>query len=258
MLDDLADYVEAEMEIRADIRSAVLYPCLVLSTLFVGMSILIFFVVPRFAVFYSSFKAELPLPTRSLIALSNFIQSYGPWVAGGAVLLTITTVRLQRILAVRAWRDRTLQKIPIVGRMIETATTLQIARMLQLITRAGLPLLEGLETIAAAVRNAKSRADLREVAAGIATGATLAEGLDSARCLPIDARQIIATGEQTGTLNQACGVVAQQYKKELRYLTKNMSTFIEPLLTLFLAVVVLYVALAAFLPMWEMARVVKG
>ena len=111
-------------------------------------------------------------------------------------------------------------------------------------------------TIANTTANTKYKDDLLTVAAGIEAGDTLADGLESAGCFPPAARQMITTGESTGSLERACEVVAKQYKKELRYLTKNVSTIIEPALTLVLAVVVLFVALAAFLPMWDLVKVV--
>lgn len=257
MLDDLAEYLEADMEMRADVRSAVMYPLFVMSTLFAAMSILVFFVVPRFAEFYSGFQAELPLPTRILIGISEFAKSYGPWLGGAFALLVMAAPRLLRRPEVRLRTDRWLRHVPFLGGLLETAATLQVTRMLHLVIGAGLPLLEGLETIASAASDTKVRDDLRAVSRHVESGATLAEGLDEVGCLPRDARQMIMTGEQTGSLQRSCAVVAEQYKKDLRYLTKNASTFIEPVLTLFLAGVVLFVALAAFLPMWELVRVVQ-
>lgn len=257
MLDDLAEYLEADMEMRADVRSAVLYPVFVMTTLFAAMGVLVFFVVPRFADFYSGFHAELPLPTRILIGVSEVVKAYGGWLAAGSVLVALATPRVLRRPGVRRWTDRSLRRVPFLGGMLETASTLQVTRMLHLVIGAGLPLLEGIETIASAVSNTMVKDELRAVAGRVESGATLAEALDEERCLPPDARQMISMGEQTGSLHSSCGVVARQYKKELRYLTKNASTFIEPVLTLFLAGVVLFVALAAFLPMWELVRVVR-
>lgn len=256
MLDNLSEYLEAEMEMRSDIRTAVMYPAIVISTLVLAISVLIVFIVPRFAEFYSGFDTELPFATQVLIGGSEAVSTHGLWFLAGAVALVLGVRRLLRIQEVRRVRDRVVLKVPFVGRMLETAGTLRAVQMLGLFTQAGVPVVEGLRTIANATWNSKSREDLSTVAARIEAGGGLAEELEAQQCFPPAARQMLATGEATGSLERACSVICEQYKKELRYLTKNVATFIEPLLTLVLAGVVLFVALAAFLPMWDLVKVI--
>jgi type II secretory pathway component PulF len=256
MLDNVADYLEAEMEARADVRSAVLYPAIVISTLGIAITILVVFIVPRFAAFYSGFDAELPLATRILIGGSAFMSSYfiPLLVASGG--LVFGAMRLLRVRAVRRWVDGAAMRIPYLGRLIETAVTLHAVQLLGLFTGAGVPVLEGIQTAADTATNTKYRENLSAVAAGISVGRTMADGLEQTQCFPAGARHMLASGEATGTLERACLAVARQYKKELRYMTKNVATVIEPLLTLVLAGVVLFVALAAFLPMWDLVKVI--
>jgi type IV pilus assembly protein PilC len=255
-LDDLAGYLEAEMDVRADVRSALTYPAIVVGVLLIACVTLVGFVVPRFAAFYSGFDTRLPLPTRILIGGSRLVQDHGGWIVLGAGLLALAGVRLSRLEPVRRALDRWVLGVPVLGHMLETAGTLRVVQMLRLATGAGVPLLESLRTIAMAIGNRKIRGDLWAVAAGVEAGRSLSDGLEAAGCLPFDARQMLATGEESGSLQQACAVVAEQYRKELRYLAKNLATFIEPLLTLFLAAFVLFLALAAFLPMWDMVKLV--
>ena len=256
VLENLAEYLEAEIEMRSDVRSAVLYPAIVICTLFVAITILVVFIVPRFATFYSGFDVELPLVTRILVSGSTALANHSSFVLIGLAALTIGGIRLARIDSVRDVLDRTLLRIPVIGHMVETAITLHVVQMLGLFTQAGVPVLEGLETISTATANSKMRKDLLAVAEGIAGGETLTGSMEAAGCFPPVARQMLASGESSGTLERACFVVARHYKKELHYLTKNLATLIEPALTLVLAVVVLFVALAAFLPMWDMVKVV--
>lgn len=256
MLDNLAEYLEAEIEARADVRSALLYPAIVIGSLCLAITVLIVFVVPRFAEFYSGFDTELPLPTRILISGSELLANHGLAALIVLVALAYGGIRLVRIEKVRGMLDRKLLRLPLIGHFIETAIVLRFAQMLGLFTKAGVPMLEALRTIASATGNTKIREDLQAVAAGIEAGETLAHGLEATGCCPPDARQMIATGERTGSLDRACSIVTEQYKKELHYLTKNSATFIEPLLTLVLACVVLFVALAVFLPMWDLSKVV--
>ncbi len=256
MLDNLAEYLEAEMEVRSDVRSAVLYPAIVISTLCIAITVLIVFIVPRFAAFYSGFDAELPLPTRILITSSSLVSDhYVPLLLalGGLVFGVRRALRRPRL---REMVDRKALRVPLVGTLLETSTTLHVVQMLGLFSRAGVPLLESLRTIANTVANTKFRNDLLAVADGVSVGDSLTSGLEARQCFPMAARHMIANGEATGTMERACESVARRYKKELRYLTKNVATFIEPLLTLVLAVVVLFVALAVFLPMWDLVKVV--
>jgi MSHA biogenesis protein MshG len=257
MLGNLADHLEAEIETRADVRTALMYPVIVISVLCAAISVLIVFVVPRFTDFYSGFGAELPLPTRILIATSDLFSKYGllaPFVLAG---LGYGFLRLVRTRIGRSVLDRALLRTPLVGHMIETAITLHTVQILGLSCRAGVPLLESLRVIATSTGNGVIRSRIEAVTAQVTAGSTLADSMEAAGCFPPSARQMMASGEATGSLERSCFVVAKHFKKELHYLTKNLAIFIEPLLTLFLAVIVLFIALAVFLPMWDLVKVVK-
>jgi type II secretory pathway component PulF len=256
MLDNLAEFLEAEMEMRADVRSAIMYPAIVVATLCVAIVVLIVFVVPRFAAFYSGFDSELPLATRMLIGGSSFLENHYGVVLVGLVAVIFCTKRLLRMPKIRARCDEFLLRIPVLGRLIETSITLHVVQLMGLFSQAGVPILEALRTAADTIHNSKYKRDLQSVAAGISVGETLASGMDTVQCFPMEARHMLANGEATGSLERACQAATKRYKKELRYMTKSLATFIEPLLTLVLAVIVLFVALAVFLPMWDLVDVV--
>jgi len=251
---DLNEYLESEMELRSQLRSALLYPLIVGGTLCLAVSILVVFIVPRFAVFYTGMGAELPLPTKLLVTGSNLVSNHVGWLLGGLVALGFAWARFTRTGTGRSAVDRALLRIPVLGRMIESAITLRVVRMLGVTVNAGLPLLEGLELMETTTTNTKIKRDLRAVVGGIRQGESLAASMEAARCFPPPARQMLANGESTGSMGTACEALARQYQRELRTQTKDLTTLIEPLLTLCLAVIVLFVALAAFLPMWNMTK----
>jgi MSHA biogenesis protein MshG len=257
MLNNLAEYLEAEMEVLSSVRSALLYPAIVVSTLCLAITVLVLFVVPRFTEFYSRFDTELPLPTRILIFGSHLVQEQGVWILCALAAFVVGCVRFVRSRPGKGWLDRVLLRIPVIGGVIETAITLRVVQIFGLSAQAGLPMLESLELIAGATTNTKIAGHIRRVAAGVLSGETLADSMEAADCFPPSARQMLASGETTGSLERSCFAVAKHYKKELHYSTKNLATFIEPLLTLVLAAVVLFVALAVFLPMWNMVKVVQ-
>ena len=257
VLANLAEFVETDLDVRSDVRSALLYPAIVIATLTIAIGVLVVFVVPRFASFYSGFDAELPLPTRILIGGSTLLTDNAVAALVALAALAFGFARAIGTASGRRALDGFLRRVPVVSRMLDVARTLHVTQMLELFTRAGIPILQGLETITTTVSSAHLREKLDAVAEHVAAGSSLADGLEAADCLPPTARQMIASGQSAGTLEVSCAAVTAQYKKELRSFTKNLATLIEPFLTLVLAIVVLFVALAVFLPMWDIVHVVR-
>lgn len=251
---NLNEYLENEMELRNQLRSALMYPLIVGGTLCLAVAILVIFIVPRFAVFYTGMGAKLPLPTQLMVSGSSFVSNNILWLIGGLVTLVFGWLRCARTGKGRSVLDRLLLRIPVLGRMIESAITLRVVQILGVTVNAGLPLLEGLELMEATTTNTKFKRDLRGVVVGIRQGESLASSMEAAGCFPTTARQMLANGEVSGSMGNACKALTRQYQRELRSQTKDLTTLIEPLLTLCLAVIVLFVALAAFLPMWNMTK----
>ncbi len=256
VLDNLAEYIETNMEIRADVRSALMYPAAVIVTLGLAVTVLVVFVIPRFSGFYSGLGGDLPLPTRILMGVSSAVVNYGPLVAFGLVASVVAFARWARTEMGSAQIDRGLLKIPIIGHLLRTASTLHTAQMIGLFSRAGIPVLQGLRTIAETIASPSARKEVLDVAEGIAAGETLSDSMERAECMSPSARQMVSVGEASGNLEPACDAVVRHFKKEVRYITKNLGTLIEPVLTVGLAVIVLFVALAVFMPMWDMVKVV--
>jgi type II secretory pathway component PulF len=257
MLENLAEYLEADMEVRSDLKSAIMYPAIVVITLCIAIVVLMVFVVPRFATFYSGFGSDLPLATKILIYGSDFISNNILAIAGGLVGFGFALRAFLRRPPVRRKMDRIVLKIPVIGKLVQTAITLQVIQILGLFTQAGVPILEALQTAASTTGNSKIKQDILNVATEISVGETMTTGMEKSNCFPQEARQMLANGESTGSMERACFAVVRRFKKELRYQTKTVATLIEPLLTLVLAVIVLFVALAVFLPMWDMVKVVE-
>lgn len=258
VLDNLTEYTEIEIEVSSDVRAALLYPAMVVVTLGLAITALVLFVIPRFASFYSSFGSDLPLPTRILIAVSTAVTSYFPLVALGCAALAFGFFKFQATPTGKRAVDAFLLRVPVVKLLIHTINTLQVTQMIGLFTQAGVPIVQGLRTVARTSFSPRIRASLEAVADDVATGASLGASMEARECLPPTARQMLAAGESTGSLEQSCFAVSKYFKKELHYLTKNLATLIEPLLTLALAVIVLFVALAVFLPMWDLVKVVRN
>lgn len=258
LLENLAGFLEADMEIRSDVRSALTYPAILVGTLGLAVSVLMVFVVPRFTVLYSDSGGDLPLPTQLLVAASAAVTDYALVTVVALVGLAFAFARWVRTERGRLIFDGLVLRIPVIGGLIRTAVTLRSVQMLGLFCHVGLPVLEGLATIVRTTGNRVLRAELERASTAVACGETLSNGLESAGCFDPAVRQMIMAGESTGSLEDSCRTVGEQLKKDLAYITKNLATFIEPLMTLMLAGIVLFVALATFLPMWDMVKVVGG
>ncbi|MGB0951607.1 MAG: type II secretion system F family protein [Planctomycetota bacterium] len=257
MLENLVEFLEADLEVRSDVRSAIMYPAIVVVSLCLAVAVLVVFVVPRFTAFYSGFDTELPVATRMLMSFSTFLQEHYALVLLGMIGAGFALFRMMRIPVIATARDRFILKIPVLGKLIETSITLQVVQLLGLFTKAGVPILDAIRSAASTVGNTKIRQDLNVVADGISSGQTMAAGMQEVDCFPPEARHMLANGESTGSMERACMSTAKRYKKELRTMTKTLATLIEPMLTLVLAGIVLFIALAVFLPMWDLANVAK-
>ena len=256
VLDNLAEFIETNMEIRSDVRSALMYPAAVVGVLGLAVVALVVFVVPRFSTFYGGLEGSLPLPTRMLMGMSSAMTHYGPFVLAALVAGVVAFVRWAKTLQGRRLIDLALLRVPVIGHLLRTASTLHIAQMIGLFSRAGIPVLQGLRTIAETVSSPSARKQVLGVANGIADGKTMTDSMEAADCMSPSARQMVSVGEASGNLEPACDAVVRHFKKEVRYITKNLGTLIEPILTVGLAVIVLFVALAVFMPMWDLTKVV--
>jgi type II secretory pathway component PulF len=257
LLDNLAEFLEADMEVRGDVKQALMYPVILIGTLGLAISVLVIFVVPRFAKMYDGIGVELPLPTRILMGTSTAVTEHSLVVIAALVALVLGCAQVLKSKPGRAAFDKALLSVPVIGKLVRTAITLRVMQMLGLFNEVGLPMLDSLRTISHTISNTKIRKDLTTVASAVASGQTLSGGLTEAECFTPNVRQMIASGESMGSLSRCCGTVAKQLKKELNYQTKNLGTFIEPILTFGLAGIVLFVALATFLPMWDLASAMQ-
>lgn len=256
LLENIADFLEIDIEVRGNVRSAMMYPCIVVGTLGLAILVLLIFVVPRFNVLYSGNGGSLPLPTQLMIGASSLVTDHLHIVLALAALGVFAARKALRTREGRRRFDKALLGIPLIGKLIRTALTLRAVQMLGLFCEAGLPILEALGTITRTTHNSHVQGELRGVTDAVAGGESLSVSMRSVTTFDPAVLQMLECGEATGTLQDTCRTVGKQLQKDLAYLSKNVATFIEPVLTLFLAVIVLFVALATFLPMWDMVKVI--
>lgn len=254
----LANYYEQEMETRRRIKSAMRYPIFVLSAIFLAMAVLNIKVIPQFASMFSRFGVDLPLPTRILIATSNFFVHYWPLMLG---TLVVSWVML------RAWRrtpgghetwDRWRLRMPIVGGIINRAQLSRFSRTFSLMLRAGVPLNQAIQMSAEALGNRFLENRLIEMKNGIEGGNSIASTASQSGVFTPLVLQMIAVGEETGQVDNLLLEVSDFYDREVDYDLKTLTARIEPILLLIVAGMVLILALGIFLPMWSLLDVARG
>jgi len=257
VLKRLASMLEKNAENKARIKTATLYPKIVVGGLCVAVVILMSFVVPKFAQLYQSFKIELPLPTRMLIAISNFASSYWYLFMAGAIALFLITKASLRTEKGKDFRDRVIIQMPIFGPVILKSTLSRFSRVLGSLYRSGLPILQSLDIVSRAVDNRIIAAEVKRIEEEVRSGKPLSEELGKSGKFPPMVVQMVGVGEDTGNLDEMLDKVAEYYDQEIDASIRNLAATLEPVLLGFIFVIVLFLALAIFVPMWDIIKVVK-
>jgi len=251
----LFDHLEFDREMRARVKSATRYPIFVMAAMALAMVIVNIFVIPQFVKVFETFHAELPLMTRILIATSRFTVDYWPLLLlgiAGAVMgfrfwLNTTAGRFK-------W-DRYKLRFPIAGKIILKATMARFARSFSLSSRSGVPIVQALTVVSQTVDNAYLCSRVEQMRDGVERGdSILRTAVASAVFTPV-VLQMIAVGEEAGSLDDLMDEIAQMYEREVDYELKTLAAQIEPILITFLGVLVLVLALGIFVPIWDLGKV---
>jgi type II secretory pathway component PulF len=252
VMDNLVHLMEHEEQTKNAIKSAMRYPTIVMATLAGAFTVLMVFVVPQFVKLFSRMKFELPLPTRIMIGMNDLIQNYGVFVAAGFGLLVFTflvIIRTERGLYI--WHY-ILLKTPYIGTLVLKSSISRFAYMLGLLYKSGMPLLRILGTVSNTVNNKVLTLALKQATAHIEEGSTLSQALDKSTYFPDLLSQMIAVGERTGELDTAMETIVVYYDQEVDQAVEGIKGMIEPVLVFFLGGTILWLALAIFMPMWNM------
>lgn len=250
----LFDHMEFDRDMRDRVKTATRYPTFVVAAMIIAMVVVNMFVIPAFVGVFASFHAELPLMTRILIGTSNFTVHYWPVMAGAAILA---------VWAFRAWVrtskglyewDKFKLKIPVAGKIVLKATMARFARSFSLSSRSGVPIVQGLTVVAQTVDNAYLTARVEQMRDGVERGDSILRTAAAANVFTPVVLQMIAVGEESGAIDDLMDEIAQMYEREVDYELKTLSSQIEPILIVFLGIMVLILALGIFLPIWDLGK----
>jgi type II secretory pathway component PulF len=257
VLERLGDLLTHEMENRKAVKSALMYPKMVITAMIVAMIIIMTFVVPKFARIFQGFKMELPLATRILLGVSSIFQNYWPFLLGGVVVLcaaAIITVRTRKGLLL--W-DQYKLRIPIVGSLLVKSMITRFCFVFGATAESGLPILETVDVASLILNNSYIGKELNRVKQEIRDGKSIGASLAKISIFPPMVINMISIGERSGNLSRMLEELVSFYDLEIQYAISGMTKAMEQLLTVVMAIFVLILALGVFMPMWNMVNLAR-
>jgi MSHA biogenesis protein MshG len=256
VLEHLSDMLERGQETTRQVRGALMYPACVVSVLILAVLFLVAFVVPKFAKMFQQRNLDLPLFTKILMNFGLSLQHYW-WAYIIGLGLAAFGLRLLWIKpAGRTFIDALFHRIPYIRDILIGLTISRFCRIFSLSLSSGLGLIESLELAGKAAGRPLLTRDVTKMVAQVRSGGRLMDVLTVCQYLTPFTKRMLVAGEQSAELPKMCGVITRHYEHETSHLTKNLSTVIEPVLIVAIAGVVVVIALAIFLPMWDMAKLV--
>ena len=244
VLDQLSQYLERDIEAKRKIRSALAYPSLVMVMSLITVAVMAGFVLPRFKTFFAEFDAKLPLATRMLLAVTDFITAWGITMAVILLVVCIAVGASQFTRAGKKAKDIVLLRIPLIRDVVKFAVIERFCRLLGSMVQAGIPMPEAMTIAAEGSHNLVYEEKLNIVREAMVQGEGIADPISRTNMFPNSATQMIRVGEETGTLETQLDMTARFFETELAYKIKNLTTMFEPMATLFMGVIVGFVAIA--------------
>ncbi|HMI38252.1 MAG TPA: type II secretion system F family protein [Steroidobacteraceae bacterium] len=257
LLDKIATYKEKTEAIKKKVKKALFYPAAVLAVAFIVTLILLIFVIPQFESLFKGFGADLPAFTQAVIDLSRFVQNNGIYIGVVIGIGVYTFIYFhKRSRKLREFLDRALLNFPIIGPILNKAAIARFARTLSTMFSAGVPLVEALESVAGATGNIVYETAVMKMRDEVATGQRLQRAMENTGLFPNMVVQMIAVGEESGSLDTMSGKVASFYEEDVDNAVDSMSSLLEPLIMAILGVLVGGLVIAMYLPIFKLGAVV--
>ena len=258
VLERLSGVLEFQMRTREMLKSAMRYPMFVIGTLVIAFIILINVVVPKFVPLFKGSKVALPLPTQILLLINDIMSAYGVFVISAVIAIIVLFFLYIRTERGSFIFDNFKLKIPLIGPIILKICMGRFAFTLENLVRAGVPIVKTLEIVSRTVGNDYIARKVLEIGVKIEKGRGISRPMRDAKIFPPLVIHLVSTGEETGSLEEMLREVSTHYDREVSYSVNRLSAWIEPILTAGLAIMVLFLALAIFMPWWNMMGAMRG
>jgi type IV pilus assembly protein PilC len=257
LLDRLATYMEKTEAIKSKIKSALMYPTSVVVVAFVVVAVIMIFVIPAFKEVFTSFGADLPAPTLIVMGMSEFFVSYW-WLifgtlGGGIYFFMQTWRRNERFQKVM---DRLLLRLPVFGTLIDKSCVARWTRTLATMFAAGVPLVEALDSVGGASGNSVYADATVKIQQEVSTGTSLTAAMTNASVFPSMVLQMTAIGEESGSIDHMLGKAADFYEAEVDDMVAGLSSLMEPIIIVFLGVLIGGIVVSMYLPIFKLGQVV--
>jgi type IV pilus assembly protein PilC len=257
LLTRLAIYKEKTLAIKGKIKSALFYPVSIIAVAFIVTAVIMIWVVPAFKSVFANFGAELPAPTLFIMGISDFFVKWWYLIFGGLfATLYFFFQSWKRSLKVQRFMDILLLKLPIFGAVIRKATIARWTRTLATMFAAGVPLVESLDSVGGASGNAVYLEATKKIQTEVSTGTSLTVAMQNSEVFPNMVTQMVAIGEESGSLDQMLGKVADFYEEEVDEAVESLSSLMEPLIMVILGVLIGGMVIAMYLPIFKLGSVV--
>jgi type IV pilus assembly protein PilC len=256
-LDQLAEYLEREAEMKRELKSALTYPIIVFCLAIVALIIMAAYVLPKFRDLYTSLNAHLPLPTRMLLAFTNFMSNWWWLIALIGIAIAIGAVALLGGKQGKERRDKLVLRLPAVGPLMHLVCVERFCSVLAALVHTGVPLPDAVQVSADSTNNRVYQTKLAAVRDAMMRGDGLARPISAAGLFPPAARQMIRVGESTGSLDTQLASAAEFYNRELKFRMKRFTDMFEPAILLIVGLAVAFVAIAQISAMYSIYHQVK-
>jgi type IV pilus assembly protein PilC len=256
ILNRLAGYMEKAMKLKAKIKGAMIYPTVIVTVAVTVTAVLLIFVIPVFAELFGSFGQALPAPTQFVINLSNFTIAYFKYMI---LILVAAGVALRQFNKTEAGQlaiDSTLLQLPVFGDLIRKTAVARFTRTLSTLVSSGVPILDALAITARTAGNKVVERAVLATRISISEGRTIAEPLEQSKVFPPMVCQMISVGESTGALDSMLNKIAEFYEEEVDNAVNNLTALMEPLIIVFLGVVIGGLVVAMYLPIFKLGSVI--
>ncbi len=257
ILHRLSGYMEKAMKLKSKIKGAMIYPATIVTVAIGVTAVLLIFVIPVFAELFSSFGQALPAPTQFVINLSNFTLMYAKYMAAVMVAVGVASRQFYKTEAGRLMFDRIFLELPVFGDLIRKSAVARFTRTLSTLVSSGVPILDALVITARTAGNKVVEQAVLAARVSISEGRTIAEPLTQSKVFPPMVCQMISVGETTGALDAMLQKIAEFYEEEVDNAVANLTSLMEPLIILFLGVVIGGLVISMYLPIFKLGSVIS-
>ncbi|MEK7461093.1 MAG: type II secretion system F family protein [Patescibacteria group bacterium] len=254
VLERLTFQMEKDAELQGKIKSALLYPAILLIGIIAVLALIIVFVIPQLEGIFTDVGVDLPFITRLLLIITHFLIDNGAWLLIGLFIITISIIILLRQARLALAFDRWKLRLPIFGRLQQKAAVARLSTTATTLLTAGVPVLKTLAISQAVVGNRYYEKELMRVAQAAENGASLATTIRAGRIFPVMLANLLAVGEESGNLAETFGSVAKYYDRDIEASTRNLTALLEPLLMLFMGGGIAFVIAAVLLPIYRLVE----